>query len=86
MSPARFASALSRHPVTRLATGEVIGSVLVSIGERPDLVVVTVTRPHAGALEDVVTTVTALLHPLALIGCAAESMVGGARRSRSRQE
>ncbi len=76
MSPPRFASALSRHPVTSLATGEVVGSVLEAIGERPDLVVVTVTRPHAGALEDVVATIDALLHPLALIGCAAESVVG----------
>ena len=76
MSPPRFASALSRHPVSSLATGEVVGSVLEAIGERPDLVVVTVTRPHAGALEDVVATVGALLHPLALIGCAAESVVG----------
>jgi len=76
VSPPRFASALSRHPVTSLATGEVVGSALEAIGDRPDLVVVTVTRPHAGALEDVVSTVSALLHPMALIGCAAESVVG----------
>jgi small ligand-binding sensory domain FIST len=76
VSPVRFASAVSGHPVTSLATGEVIGSVLETIGERPDLVVVTVTRAHAGALEDVVSTIDALLHPLALIGCAAESVVG----------
>lgn len=76
MNQVAFASALSRHPVTSLATGEVVGSVLEEVGERPDLVVVTVTRPHAGALEDVVATVDTLLHPLALIGCAAESVVG----------
>ncbi len=76
MSPAAFASALSRHPVTSQATGEVVGAVLEEVGERPDLVVVTVTRSHAGALEDVVAVVDALLHPLALIGCAAESVVG----------
>jgi len=76
VSPLAFASALSRHPVTSQATGEVVGAVLEEIGERPDLVVVTVTRPHAGALEDVVATVDAVLHPLALIGCAAESVVG----------
>ena len=76
MRPVAFASALSRHPVTSQATGEVIGAVLEAIGERPDLVVVTVTRPHAGALEDVVAAIDAVLHPLALIGCAAESVVG----------
>ena len=76
MSSVAFASALSRHPVTSQATGEVVGAVLEAVGERPDLVVVTVTRPHAGALEDVVSTIDAVLHPLGLIGCAAESVVG----------
>lgn len=71
-----FASALSRHPVTSQALGEVLGAVLEQVGERPDLVVVTVTRPHAGALEDVVSAVEAVLHPLGLVGCAAESVVG----------
>jgi small ligand-binding sensory domain FIST len=71
-----FASALSRHPVSSQALGEVVGSVLEQVGERPDLVVVTVTRPHAGALEDIVGAVAAVLHPLGLIGCAAESVVG----------
>ncbi len=71
-----FASALSRHPVTSQALGEALGEVLEQVGERPDLVVVTVTRPHAGALEDVATAVDAVLHPLGLLGCAAESVVG----------
>jgi small ligand-binding sensory domain FIST len=71
-----FASALSQHPVASQATGEVSGAVLEAIGERPDLVVVTATRPHAGALEDIVGAVSAVLHPLAIVGCAAESVVG----------
>ncbi len=71
-----FASSLSRHPVTSQALGEALGSVLEQVGERPDLVVVTVTRPHAGALEDVTTAVDAVLHPLGLLGCAAESVIG----------
>ncbi len=61
------------------ATGEVAGAVLESIGDRPDLAVVTVTRPHAGALEDIVRTVAAVLHPLAVVGCAAESVIGTGR-------
>jgi small ligand-binding sensory domain FIST len=73
-----FASALSEHPVASQATGEVAGAVLESIGERPDLVVLTVTRPHAGALEDIAGAVAAVLHPLAMFGCAAESVVGTA--------
>jgi small ligand-binding sensory domain FIST len=71
-----FASALSEHPVTSQATGEVAGAVLESIGDRPDLVMVTATPPHAGALEDIVATIAAVLHPLAILGCAAESVIG----------
>lgn len=71
-----FASALSEHPLTAYAVGEVTGAVLERLGTRPDLALVFVTPPHAGALEDVVATVDEVLHPLALVGCAAESVVG----------
>jgi small ligand-binding sensory domain FIST len=71
-----FASSLSEHPVASQATGEVAGAVLESLGERPDLVVVTATRPHAGVMPDIVATVAAVLHPLALVGGVAESVVG----------
>ncbi len=74
-----FASALSEHPVASEAVGEVTGSVLESIGERPDLVMVAATRSHAGALEDIVHTVGSVLHPLAIVGAAAESVVGTGR-------
>lgn len=71
-----FASAMSEHPVTAHAVGEVTGQVLERLGERPDLVLVFVTPPHAGALEDAVCAVDAVLHPLVLLGCAAESVAG----------
>jgi small ligand-binding sensory domain FIST len=71
-----FASALSEHPLTAHAVGEVIGSVLEQIGERPDFAFMVVTPPHAGALEDAVRTVDELLHPLVILGCAAESVLG----------
>ncbi len=70
-----FACAISEHPVAALAVGEVAGAVLESIGERPDLVMVNATRAHAGALEDIVGAVSSVLHPLATIGCAAESVI-----------
>jgi small ligand-binding sensory domain FIST len=75
----RFASSLSTHPVTAHATGEVIGQVIEQIGRFPDLAVLFVTRPHAGALEDAADTVSRLLEPTVLIGCAAESVVGNQR-------
>lgn len=71
-----FAAAISEHPITAHAVGEVAGAVLERIGERPDVTVVFVTPPHAGALEDVLSTVDAVLHPLTLVGAAAESVVG----------
>ncbi|MGA2036813.1 MAG: FIST N-terminal domain-containing protein [Acidimicrobiales bacterium] len=71
-----FAAAMSEYPITAHAVGEVAGAVLESLGERPDLTVVFVTPPHAGALEDAVATIDEVLHPLVLLGCAAESVVG----------
>ena len=71
-----FAAALSEHPVPAHAVGEVAGEVLDRFGERPDLVMVFVTPPFAGALEDAVAAIDDILHPLVLLGCAAESIVG----------
>jgi small ligand-binding sensory domain FIST len=71
-----FSAAMSEHPVTAHAVGEVTGQVLERVGERPDLALVFVTPPHAGALEDAAAAVEALLHPLVVIGCAAESVAG----------
>ncbi|HTZ07838.1 MAG TPA: FIST N-terminal domain-containing protein [Acidimicrobiales bacterium] len=71
-----FAAALSEHPLTAHAAGEVTGAVLETLGERPDLALVFVTPPHAGALEDVMRTVQEVLHPMVAVGAAAESVVG----------
>jgi small ligand-binding sensory domain FIST len=75
----RFAAALSEHPVTAHAVGEVAGHLLDAVGEAPDLVTVFVTPPHAGALEDVAAALDAILQPRTLLGCAAVSVVGEAR-------
>ncbi|MGH9018508.1 MAG: FIST signal transduction protein [Acidimicrobiales bacterium] len=71
-----FAAALSEHPVPAHAVGEVAGEILDRFGERPDLALVFVTPPFAGALEDAVAAIDDILHPLVLVGCAAESVVG----------
>jgi small ligand-binding sensory domain FIST len=71
-----FAAALSVHPVTAHAVGEVAGQVLERLGPHPDLVLLFVTRPHAGALEDAASAVRRILSPTVLLGCAAESVVG----------
>jgi small ligand-binding sensory domain FIST len=77
-----FAAGLSEHPVTALAVGEVVGHVLDALGpgaRPPDLAVLFVTSSHAGALEDAAGAVRTVLGPGALVGCAAETVVGGDR-------
>ncbi|HMC52931.1 MAG TPA: FIST N-terminal domain-containing protein [Acidimicrobiales bacterium] len=72
----RFAAALSQHPVTAHAVGEAAGQVLERLGDEPDLALLFVTRPHAGALEDASAAVRTILRPRVLLGCAAESIAG----------
>src|SRR5579875_1326494 len=67
---------MSEHPITAHAVGEVAGEVLERLGERPDLALLFVTPPHAGALEDAARVIDSVLHPLVLAGCAAESVAG----------
>jgi len=74
-----FAAALSQHPVPATAVGEVLGQVLEQLGPAPDLAVLFVTPPHAGALEDAAAAIADVLRPGTTIGCAAVSVVGTAR-------
>ncbi len=67
---------MSEHPVTAHAVGEVAGQVLERLGDRPDLALLFVTPPHAGALQEAASVVQSVLHPLVVVGCAAESVVG----------
>ena len=76
-----FAAALSEHPLATHAAGEVIGQILDRIGAEPDLAVVFVTAPHAGALDDIATAVAALLRPRNLIGATAVSVLAGDREA-----
>jgi small ligand-binding sensory domain FIST len=71
-----FAAAISEHPVPASAIGEVTGDVLERLGRYPDLAVLFVTPPHAGALEDLAGAVRAVLEPTVTIGCAAVSVLG----------
>lgn len=77
---ARFASALSQHPVPTEAVGEVVGSVLEQLdGATPELVVVFASPHHVGALEDMTGAIRSLLEPRILLGGTAMAIVGGAR-------
>jgi small ligand-binding sensory domain FIST len=79
-----FAAGLSQHPSPAVAVGEVLGQVIDALSAGgadgpPDLALLFVTPPHAGALEDAAGAVRELLEPGALLGCAAVSVVAGAR-------
>ncbi|MBV9664705.1 MAG: FIST C-terminal domain-containing protein [Actinobacteria bacterium] len=76
MNGPRFAGALSQHPITAHAVGEVAGEVLEAVGTEPDLALLFVTPPHGGALEDAARAVRTIVQPRVLIGCAAESVIG----------
>ena len=76
-----FAAALSEHPTPAEAVGEVVGEVLDQVGPAPDLAMVFLSRPLAGAAEDIVGAIDALLHPGCLIGAAASRVVGGGRET-----
>ena len=64
-----FAAALSEHPLATQAVGEVVGQVLESLGTPPDVAMLFVTGPHAGALEDIARAVRRLVNPRVLVAC-----------------
>lgn len=73
-----YAAALSVHPLPTHATGEVVGDVLEQLGgRRPELAVLFVTRPHLGVLEDIASSVRAMLDPGTLLAATAVSVLGG---------
>src|SRR3954452_15864156 len=74
-----FASALSEHPVPAHAVGEVAGEVLEKLGTGPDLAMLFMTPPHAGALEDGAAAVQTICQPKTLLGCAAVAVAGTGR-------
>ncbi|MGI9080070.1 MAG: FIST signal transduction protein [Acidimicrobiales bacterium] len=78
--PVAFAAAMSQHPDTATATGEVIGRVMEALaptGRPPNLAMLFVTPPHVEALADAAAAVTAALTPGTVLGVTAVSVVGG---------
>ena len=78
MSTARYAAAMSEHPVAAQAVGEIAGQILEDLaGERADLVFVFVSPHFAGTTEDVVGVLRTVLQPRALVGATHAAVVGG---------
>ena len=59
----RIASTLSEHPLATHAVGECAGALLEAGGHSPDLLLLSVTPPLTGALEDILGATRALLAP-----------------------
>ena len=79
-----FGAAISEHPLTTQAAGEVVGEVLEQVGEAPDLAVLFVSAAHLGLMAEIAETVRTALRPGALIGVTASSIVGGGREVEDR--
>ena len=72
----RCASALSTHPITSIATGEILGALLESIGYGPDLVVLFVSNAHRPMLQEIIEATHAIMGPRRLIGTTARAVLG----------
>lgn len=76
---ARFASALSRHPVASHAVGECAGSVLEALdAEDPDLLFCFASPHFVGAFDDMTNALRDLLDPGVMLGMTAVSVIGDA--------
>lgn len=73
----RYGAALSEHPDSASAVGEVIGEILEAVGPSPDLAVLFASAAHREAVGEMADTVRQVLAPSALIGATAVSVIGG---------
>jgi small ligand-binding sensory domain FIST len=74
---ARYAAAVSEHPVAASAVGEVVGQVLEGLDGPVDLACLFVSAHHAGSIQAITTTVRGLLTPGTLVGSTAMSVAAG---------
>jgi len=76
-----FAAGLSENPELVQAVQEAVAQVRAGLGAGgpPDLVLLFVTPSHRSLVPEAAKFVQDALHPGTLLGCAAESIVGGGR-------
>lgn len=73
----RYGAALSEHPDSADAAGEVIGEILEAVGPSPDLAVLFTSASHRDAISEIADAIHQVLTPAALIGATAVSVIGG---------
>ncbi|MCY4192754.1 MAG: FIST C-terminal domain-containing protein [bacterium] len=72
-----YGAALSEHPDSASAAGEVIGEILEAVGPSPDLAVLFASASHREAVGDLADAIHQALAPAALLGATAVSVIGG---------
>jgi small ligand-binding sensory domain FIST len=75
----RFAAAVSEHPVTALAIGEVAGEVAQALTSAPDIALLFLTTHHLEHLADIVDVIEQVVVPDVLLTVTASGVVGGGR-------
>ena len=73
----RYGAALSEHPDSATAVGEVIGEILEAVGPSPDLAVLFTSASHREAISEMADAIHQVLAPAALLGATAVSVIGG---------
>ena len=76
-SVSRYGAALSEHPDSANAVGEVIGEILEAVGPSPDLAVLFASASHREEVNELVDTIHQALAPSALVGATAVSVISG---------
>lgn len=74
-----FTVGLSQHTDPGIATGEIVGRVLETLGVRPDVAVLFTSGEHMGNTDEIAAAVVELLNPGAFIGTTAVSVAAGER-------
>jgi small ligand-binding sensory domain FIST len=74
---ARYAAALSEHPVAASAVGEVVGQVIERLDAPADLACLFVAAQHSASIVAISSAVRELLAPGVLVGCTASSIAAG---------
>jgi small ligand-binding sensory domain FIST len=73
----RYAAAVSEHPVAASAVGEVVGQVLETLAGPADLACLFVSTAHVASIGAITAAVRDLLGAGTLVGCSAQSVIGG---------
>jgi small ligand-binding sensory domain FIST len=71
-----FVSAISQHPETEVATGEVIGQLLDGIDQPPGVLFMFVMGNAADRLDEIISAIDKTLRPGILLGATASGVIG----------